>query len=356
MTGVQTCALPISNNTFGDAANYPAGLTSPSVADGYWLMLNPLTPGSHTIHFTGGLTLSTAKGDPFDFDFRLDITYNLTVVPPSGVLPANSTFAGKNYTDWSIAWWQWAMGLPVTSPAGAVHPFIDSPRFDITEGQSGPVWFLAAPGGVNSRTARIPEGKALNFALATSEWSDLEGFPTEASQRAEASVWGDHAINPFCVIDGKAVTGLGSYRVGSPQFSFTAPSPWIFGDVGGSGMTVADGLHILLAPLPAGRHTIHYGSQVHFAVAAGDAFDYDGFYDQTYVLDVIPAALKMARKRTDVVLSWPQTGASYVLETKDSLTSGDWSAAGAAITPLEGIYQVTIPASSGSQFFRLRKQ
>ncbi len=345
-----------ANNTFGDAANYPAGLTSPSVADGYWLMLNPLTPGSHTIHFTGGLTLSTAKGDPFDFDFRLDITYNLTVVPPSGVLPANSTFAGKNYTDWSIAWWQWAMGLPVTSLAGAVHPFIDSPRFDITEGQSGPVWFLAAPGGVNSRTSRIPEGKALNFALATSEWSDLEGFPTEASQRTEASVWGDHAINPFCVIDGKAVTGLGSYRVGSPQFSFTAPSPWIFGDVGGTGMTVADGLHILLAPLPAGRHTIHYGSQVHFAVAAGDAFDYDGFYDQTYVLDVIPAALKMARKGTDVVLSWPQTGASYVLETKDSLTSGDWSAAGAAITPLEEIYQVTIPASSGSQFFRLRKQ
>ena len=346
-----------ANNTFGDPANFPAGLTSQSVADGYWLMLNPLVPGSHTIHFTGGLTLSTAKGDPFDFDFRLDITYHLTVVPPSGVLPANSTFAGKNYTDWSVAWWQWALGLPVTNLAGAVHPFMDSPQFDITEGQSGPVWFLAAPGGTNSRTAILPEGKALNFSLANSEWSSLEGYATEAAQRAEATSWDNHFINPFCVIDGVAVTNLGSYRVGSPQFSFTAPDPWIFSPApGGTGTTVADGIHILLAPLSLGSHTIHYGAQWHFAVAAGDAFDYDGFYDQTYHLTVPPAALSIARQGTNAVLWWPQTASTYVLETTSGLTPANWVPAGASVQALAGRFQVTVPADGRQQFFRLHQQ
>ena len=51
----------------------PAGSTSLSVADGFYLMLTPLSVGQHTIHFTGTF------GDPINF--TLDITYNLTVVP-----------------------------------------------------------------------------------------------------------------------------------------------------------------------------------------------------------------------------------------------------------------------------------
>ncbi len=51
----------------------PAGATSPSVADGFYLMLAPLSVGQHTIHYTGTF------GDPINF--TLDITYNLTVAP-----------------------------------------------------------------------------------------------------------------------------------------------------------------------------------------------------------------------------------------------------------------------------------
>ena len=57
----------------------PAGSTSPSVSDGVFVMLAPPSAGKHTIHFTGALSLSTAAGDPFDLEFRLDITYHLTV-------------------------------------------------------------------------------------------------------------------------------------------------------------------------------------------------------------------------------------------------------------------------------------
>jgi hypothetical protein len=46
--------------------------TGQSVSNGYWLMLAPLSVGTHKIHFMG-----TYPNIPF----TLDITYNLTVVP-----------------------------------------------------------------------------------------------------------------------------------------------------------------------------------------------------------------------------------------------------------------------------------
>ncbi|HEX5111210.1 MAG TPA: hypothetical protein VFV79_00070 [Saprospiraceae bacterium] len=46
------------------------GLPQQAVTDGYWLMLKPLSPGSHTLHFTGGYP---------DLDFLVDVTYELTV-------------------------------------------------------------------------------------------------------------------------------------------------------------------------------------------------------------------------------------------------------------------------------------
>jgi hypothetical protein len=52
----------------------PAGTTTRSVSDGYFLMLAPLAPGQHTLHFTG--TAGTAPGA-----FTLDVTYHLTVQP-----------------------------------------------------------------------------------------------------------------------------------------------------------------------------------------------------------------------------------------------------------------------------------
>jgi hypothetical protein len=42
------------------------------VADGYWLMLKPLSPGEHTLHFGGAM-------DFFGTPFSLDVTYHLTV-------------------------------------------------------------------------------------------------------------------------------------------------------------------------------------------------------------------------------------------------------------------------------------
>ena len=55
------------NNPLG----VPAG-TGQAVGNGFYLMLAPLSPGHHTIHFGGTYP---------DFNFTLSITYHLTVLP-----------------------------------------------------------------------------------------------------------------------------------------------------------------------------------------------------------------------------------------------------------------------------------
>ena len=46
-----------------------------SVADGYWIMLAPLPPGEHTIHFTGAVDNDILGG------FTVDVTYHITIAP-----------------------------------------------------------------------------------------------------------------------------------------------------------------------------------------------------------------------------------------------------------------------------------
>jgi len=53
----------------------PGGLTVyPAVADGVYLMLSPLAPGKHTIHFVG---VAGPISAPF---LKIDITYDITVL------------------------------------------------------------------------------------------------------------------------------------------------------------------------------------------------------------------------------------------------------------------------------------
>ena len=71
-------AMP-EDNLFGPNAcapgvSLPAGIYSPSVDDGYYVAIAPLTPGAHTIHF---------HADNGDGTLAQDVTYHLIVVPVS---------------------------------------------------------------------------------------------------------------------------------------------------------------------------------------------------------------------------------------------------------------------------------
>ncbi|HEX2974196.1 MAG TPA: hypothetical protein VHP11_17815 [Tepidisphaeraceae bacterium] len=55
----------------------PGGTYGPAVTDGWWLLVEPLAPGQHKIHFKGGTG---------DNDLIQVTTYNITVIPEPGSL------------------------------------------------------------------------------------------------------------------------------------------------------------------------------------------------------------------------------------------------------------------------------
>lgn len=67
--------LPDNNILEFFGLDAPEGSTSPSVSDGVFVMLHPLSVGEHTVHFGGAVDL-TEVGGPI---FLQDITYHITV-------------------------------------------------------------------------------------------------------------------------------------------------------------------------------------------------------------------------------------------------------------------------------------
>lgn len=189
------------------------------------------------------------------------------------VIPHNATFQGKTYSQWSVSFWQWAMKLPLSNPP---HPFTDCNNRPISAAQTGNVWYWSAPDlaplTCNQTATIIPAGTAIFLTMLDVEASSLDDPPfyskTADGQRAIANFFANHILDLFCTIDGTPVTNITAYRTATDQFSFFAPDPWIFeGVLGGNknGTSVADGYYLMLEPLSAGSHIIHYGGRFHFA-------------------------------------------------------------------------------------------
>jgi serine/threonine protein kinase len=205
--------------------------------------------------------------------------------------PGDPRLMGKTHEEWAVALWEWGLAIPLTNAAGIVHPWISSTstRFDISQGQKGDVWFLGAPFGTTRRICRIPAGKSLFVQVFGVEASDIEAPPFYAAkddQRFKAQEWADHIVDPFCEIDHVLLPDMEGHRLQCGPFAFTAPTPWIQGDIGGKGTAAGDGYFVFLAPLRAGQHTIRFGGRVFFSTRKNDAIDLDQAIDVTYVITV----------------------------------------------------------------------
>jgi hypothetical protein len=66
--------LPATDNVLQGAGLNVSGVVSPAVADGYYLMLKPLSPGRHVLNFGG--TFGPGAGG-----LSIDFTDTITVVP-----------------------------------------------------------------------------------------------------------------------------------------------------------------------------------------------------------------------------------------------------------------------------------
>ena len=194
---------------------------------------------------------------------------------PERILRPDAKFHGDTYGEWAASFWQWMMSYPLDG-----HPAIDDPSFDFSARQSGKVWYWAAPDGPLTRTVTLPPGKAFPLSIRDVDTSTLEEPPffgaTEAEQRANSKFFADHIVNVFCIVDGVPVENMQDYRFSTPQFEFTAPTPWMFGATGGTGTAVGDGYFLLFPSLSKSTHTIHYGGTFHFEPGelADEALDF----------------------------------------------------------------------------------
>jgi hypothetical protein len=206
------------------------------------------------------------------------------------IVPPSARFAGRSYSEWSAAYFQWVYSLPLDN-----HPLFDD-TVDCSTGQSGQVWFIdgrLGGGPPVNRSCTIPAGTALFVNLASNEEDnaacDATGTMVQLANFTENELRGfaSGAVEGFldsrgqCQIDGVSVQNLpgpnptsfaSPYRVQSPVFDYTIPAsdtvlslidgpcyqnpPAQYQTVTGA---VADGYYVIIKPLPLGEHLVQFG-------------------------------------------------------------------------------------------------
>jgi hypothetical protein len=222
------------------------------------------------------------------------------------IVPPQASFGGQTYSEWVASLFQWAFSIQATPLAFTNHPLFDAADCDVGTqegckiGQSGHVWFLdgrLGTGGKVNRCCTIPAGTALFLMITGSEFDNascdstntfvqLTSF-TEDELRGFAADSVDGLLlsgRGRCRIDDRPVENLpgpspstptSPYRVQSPVFDYTLPAsdnldviidgacyqnpPAKYLTVEGA---VADGLFVLIKPLPVGVHHIDFGTML----------------------------------------------------------------------------------------------
>ncbi len=187
------------------------------------------------------------------------------------VIPPQVKAYGRTYGEWSAKWWQHISKIPWSQ-----NPLNDSTGEFCARGQKGKVWFLTDVLLLDrdvtlTRNCTLPSSKAIFFPILSFESDGQLCYPADLTidqlrQFARDQI--DRANHMSVIVDGVA---LPIYRVESTVFSYTLPDDnWLNGiealapgscplhaNAGKYGPAVSDGYWIMLAPLPAGKHTLH---------------------------------------------------------------------------------------------------
>jgi hypothetical protein len=214
-----------------------------------------------------------------------------------GVLPPNAHPHGRSYGEWAAAWWQWALAIPVDQ-----SPLAGDGAVDCSYAQSGNVWFIGGfigtplqldPDsflGQATRACSVPTGVMLFFPVLNYEGSTEEGDGDTFEELAANTTWAiNHVTAMAATVDGRPIHNLAEYRVQSPLFRYGPLPEGNFFELpaGTESDAVAEGFHLMLAPLPPGEHRIHFSGTVLFTEEA-DGFDYEFSLDITYIITVVP--------------------------------------------------------------------
>jgi tetratricopeptide (TPR) repeat protein len=232
-------------------------------------------------------------------------------------IAAKDSVAGLSQPQLTIRWWQWAASF-----RGSDSPISDRSGRLCGAGQEGPVWFLAGVFGSEpvQRTCHVPAGKALFFPVI-----NYIVMPNGASAGCSDNLrtargMTDSPIRLFAEIDGERVEALEQHRVASPGCfnpGERAPGhPMV-------GASASDGYWLALAPLPPGRHKLHFGGMLPTLAQ-----------DVTYTLIVEGNAASEAAPEAHVAPTVSGTPAELAARAKmllDDEAAPDFAAAQAAL-------------------------
>ncbi|MFS8067316.1 MAG: hypothetical protein ACMG6S_13170 [Byssovorax sp.] len=219
--------------------------------------------------------------------------------PVSYVVPTSEKLSGKSYGELAAEWWQWTRAIPKET-----NPLLDAPC-DVN--QTGPVFFLAGTfGGASTRSCALPANQPLFFPLLNvsvgscpeivdgKEYTCAIATSEDSLHTRVKGLLDSGKVTLKLDIDGVAASDLVAQRVASATFLDTAPPgpTELWGNCSGPirentcGVVVpsprnmaTDGFWILMRPLPAGKHELHFSG----AIALPDG---DFSVEVTYHLDV----------------------------------------------------------------------
>jgi hypothetical protein len=175
---------------------------------------------------------------------------------PVHVFPPQSRPYGHSYTQWEMRFFRFFAAIPASE-----SPNNDHTGARCAVGQSGPVWYVPNTWVNADIHCAVPAGKALLVVPVFPECSTAEGngHTYEALQSCVKGYVA--ALNEVvATVDGVHLTGLRAhYLFETPLFTYAYPKDFEFNPkVPGPGttMSVADGVYLMLAPLPAGHYTV----------------------------------------------------------------------------------------------------
>ena len=216
------------------------------------------------------------------------------------VVPVHANAFGTTYEELAAKFWQWQFSMPVSANA-----VLDTA--DCGTNQSGKVWFLAAssapfettPGVlqfVSHRNCRVPNGKALFIPVINAECSTIPGdqlgpygpVPGDLKPCSQYAAGFIDRSKLIATVDGVPIRDLPKYQVTSPLFTF-GPLPHdnmlesykLPAPAGTTAQAVSTGIHLLLHPLSAGRHTIFLHAEVDMTSTGGPKLIFESTFHLT---------------------------------------------------------------------------
>ena len=122
---------------------------------------------------------------------------------------SGSKIYDKTYGEWTVKWWQWALGTPASS-----NPVIDETGRNWNNNQPAPnVWFLAGNFGDVSnnfphRSVKMPAGRSLLLPVLNCEANSLEYPELKTHGDLIEHVTRDlnSVVKKVCMINGMSLT------------------------------------------------------------------------------------------------------------------------------------------------------